>query len=147
MSQDVRLALEQALVDNPADVAAHAADADFLQEHGDPRGELIHLELALESKVLPWEERKRLEQRRRELFAAHGASWRRPLEEIFPDEGARLLASCPDAARLESLGLAGNALTDEGVRLLEERLPGVKVEARGQHDPGDEQYLCEGDWE
>src|SRR5215510_1694290 len=37
--------LEAALVENPDDLAAHSAYADYLAEQGDPRGELIQLQL------------------------------------------------------------------------------------------------------
>src|SRR5262249_7189339 len=36
-------ALEQALVENPDDLAAHGAYADYLMEQGDPRGEFIQV--------------------------------------------------------------------------------------------------------
>ncbi len=37
----LREALETALLDNPDDIAAHMAYADYLQEQGDPRDEFI----------------------------------------------------------------------------------------------------------
>src|SRR5262245_31263738 len=40
--------LEAALAEDPGDVAAHSAYADYLQEQGDPRGEFIQVQLALE---------------------------------------------------------------------------------------------------
>jgi uncharacterized protein (TIGR02996 family) len=55
--------LEQALVENPDDLAAHSAYADYLSEQGDPRGELIQLQLALEDPKRPPAERKKLQQR------------------------------------------------------------------------------------
>ena len=48
MCTQLRLALEQALVENPDDLAAHAAYADLLMEEGDPRGEFIQVQLALD---------------------------------------------------------------------------------------------------
>ena len=45
---DLRTALEEALAANPDDVASHAAYADHLADLGDPRGELIQVQLALE---------------------------------------------------------------------------------------------------
>src|SRR5262249_5265412 len=43
-----QLALEEALAEDPDDRAAHAAYADHLAERGNPRGELIQVQLALE---------------------------------------------------------------------------------------------------
>jgi uncharacterized protein (TIGR02996 family) len=47
MSDLIRV-LEDALVANPDDRAAHAAYADLLMERGDPRGELIQVQLTLD---------------------------------------------------------------------------------------------------
>src|SRR5262245_52486862 len=76
----LREALEQALVENPDDLAAHSAYADYLVEQGDPRGEFIQVQLALE-RPLPGAERKRLHQREEELLAAHEREW---LGELAP---------------------------------------------------------------
>jgi uncharacterized protein (TIGR02996 family) len=61
------------------------------------------------------------------------------------DEGAWVLAECPDVTNLRRLVVSRNALTRRGVRLL--RATGVDVEADEQHAPGDDAYLFEGDWE
>lgn len=45
----VRDALESALVDDPDNLATHYSNADYLLEQGDPRGELIQLQLALDN--------------------------------------------------------------------------------------------------
>jgi uncharacterized protein (TIGR02996 family) len=71
----LRDALESALVENPDDLATHHAYADFLQEQGDPRGEFIQLQLALEDPRRPARERQRLEARARELRAEHERQW------------------------------------------------------------------------
>jgi uncharacterized protein (TIGR02996 family) len=76
----LREALEAALVEAPDDPAAHAAHADYLSEQGDPRGEFIQVQLALQ-KPLPREERKRLRAREEELLAAHERDW---LGELAP---------------------------------------------------------------
>jgi uncharacterized protein (TIGR02996 family) len=60
--------LEQALVESPDDLAAHSAYADYLNEQGDPRGELIQLQLALEDEKRPAKERTKLRQREAELL-------------------------------------------------------------------------------
>jgi uncharacterized protein (TIGR02996 family) len=74
-SSALRLALEQAVLDNPDDRAAHAAYADLLTEEGDPQGEFIQVQLRLEDESLPAEARHALRQREEELLAAHRARW------------------------------------------------------------------------
>jgi uncharacterized protein (TIGR02996 family) len=61
------------------------------------------------------------------------------------DEGARILADCPDLSNLESLNVSGNWLTPAGIKVL--KAIGVNLQARDQREEGDEQYLYEGDWE
>lgn len=67
--------LEEALVENPDDLAAHSAYADYLSEQGDPRGELIQVQLALEDEARKPAERKKLGEREAELLALHGRQW------------------------------------------------------------------------
>jgi uncharacterized protein (TIGR02996 family) len=64
----LRAALEMALAENPEDIAAHMAYADHLNESGDPRGELIQTQLALENDALPGEKRKQLKVREDQLL-------------------------------------------------------------------------------
>jgi uncharacterized protein (TIGR02996 family) len=71
----LRDALEAALVEDPDDLATHRAYADYLQEHGDPRGEFIQVQLALEDPERTTEERRELERRERELLAEHEREW------------------------------------------------------------------------
>ncbi|HWG45625.1 MAG TPA: TIGR02996 domain-containing protein [Gemmataceae bacterium] len=71
----LRDALEAALVEDPDDLATHRAYADYLQEQGDPRGEFIQVQLALEDTERTPEERQELERRERELLDAHGRKW------------------------------------------------------------------------
>jgi uncharacterized protein (TIGR02996 family) len=77
----LRDALEAALVENPDDIAAHMAYADYLQEQGDRRGEFIQVQLALEDPKRPAKERKTLQQRENKLFKEHGRAW---LGELAP---------------------------------------------------------------
>jgi uncharacterized protein (TIGR02996 family) len=77
----LREALEAALVENPDDLAAHRAYADHLMEQGDPRGEFIQVQLALEDTSRPAAERRQLQQREQELFRSHGREW---LSELAP---------------------------------------------------------------
>lgn len=71
----LREALEAALVENPDDLAAHMAYADHLHELGDPRGELIQTQLALENDQVTGPERTRLAAREQELLAATRAAY------------------------------------------------------------------------
>jgi uncharacterized protein (TIGR02996 family) len=71
----LREALEAALVENPDDVAAHSAYADYLQEQGDPRGEFIQVQLELEDESKPAAQRKKLQQREASLLKAHAEEW------------------------------------------------------------------------
>jgi uncharacterized protein (TIGR02996 family) len=78
---NVREALEEALVENPDDLAAHMAYADYLSEQGDPRGEFVRVQLSLEDGSKPAAERKKLQQRESELLRQHGREW---LGELAP---------------------------------------------------------------
>jgi uncharacterized protein (TIGR02996 family) len=71
----VREVLEEALLDNPDDLAAASAYADYLTEQGDPQGELIQVQLALEDEARPGEERKELYWREKALFKKYGEEW------------------------------------------------------------------------
>lgn len=74
-TDSLRSALEDALVADPDDLAAHSAYADYLAEQGDPRGEFIQVQLALENPGLPPAERTPLEERERELLTKHRREW------------------------------------------------------------------------
>ncbi|HEY1191114.1 MAG TPA: TIGR02996 domain-containing protein [Gemmata sp.] len=67
--------LEAALVENPDEVTAHAAYADYLVEEGDPRGAFMQTQLALEEAGRVPAERKQLQKREQELLAAHAREW------------------------------------------------------------------------
>jgi uncharacterized protein (TIGR02996 family) len=82
---DMRQALEGALDTNPDDLASHMAYADWLAERGDPRGEFIQVQLALEDEGKPADERKRLQQREQELLAAHEGEWLGGLAPVLLD--------------------------------------------------------------
>jgi uncharacterized protein (TIGR02996 family) len=68
-------AIEQGLVEDPDDLAAHAARADYLMEQGDPRGEFIQAQLALEDPRLDPGERTRLQERADDLLGRHARQW------------------------------------------------------------------------
>jgi uncharacterized protein (TIGR02996 family) len=77
----LREGLEAALVDNPDDLATHMAYADYLAEQGDPLGEFIRVQLALEDESKPADQRKMLQQQEERLLQAHQRTW---LGELAP---------------------------------------------------------------
>ena len=70
-----QVALEEALVKHPDDVAAHSAHADYLMEQGDPRGEFTQAQLALEDESRSKEERDALRKRESALLRKYAAEW------------------------------------------------------------------------
>src|SRR4051812_23242206 len=68
----LRRALEAALVEDPDDLAAHMAYGDYLAEQGDPRGEFVQVQLAIERG-------RPLEAREAELLERHRDEWLGPL--------------------------------------------------------------------
>ena len=68
-------ALENAILANPDDLGAHAAYADWLIEQGNPRGEFIQVQLALEDEKKPAKERKELQKREKGLLEKHQREW------------------------------------------------------------------------
>src|SRR5262249_55870239 len=67
--------LEKALVADPDDLATHSAYADWLTQQGDPRGELIQVQLLLEDPARPAKERKELQKREAALLKEHARTW------------------------------------------------------------------------
>jgi uncharacterized protein (TIGR02996 family) len=67
--------LEKALAENPDDLGAHSAYADYLTEQGNPRGEFIQLQLALENPNLGATERENLQEREKDLLKAYAKDW------------------------------------------------------------------------
>jgi uncharacterized protein (TIGR02996 family) len=124
----LQLALEKALADNSDDLAAHSAYADYLNEQGDPRGEFIQVQLALEGpKCLP-AQRKQLQEREKVLLSQHRPQWLGHLADpilkmtdceyqfargwldrlhipILSLPFAQLLAKAPEARLLRQLGI------------------------------------------
>jgi uncharacterized protein (TIGR02996 family) len=70
----LRTALEEAIAANPDDRAAHSAYADLLMEEGDPRGEFVQVQLALEDPACTDDRRKELKRRELDLLA-HERDW------------------------------------------------------------------------
>jgi uncharacterized protein (TIGR02996 family) len=77
----LREALEQALVVSPDDLSSHMAYADYLEEQGDPLGEFIRVQLALEDTSKSPAERKKLQAREKKLLGQHRSAW---LGELAP---------------------------------------------------------------
>ena len=68
-------AFERAIIENPDDVSSYSAYADWLQEHDDPRGEFIAVQLALENPARDPDARDGLKAREAELLEAHERDW------------------------------------------------------------------------
>jgi uncharacterized protein (TIGR02996 family) len=71
----VRDVFERAILEHPDDVAGYAAYADWLREQGDPRGEFMQVQLALEDDSKSAAERKALAAREQALLGAHERDW------------------------------------------------------------------------
>jgi uncharacterized protein (TIGR02996 family) len=78
-------ALENALTTNPDDLAAHMAYADYLSEKGDPRGEFIQIQLALEDSRQSSGKRQQLKAREQDLLARYRSTWVGSLAWMFPE--------------------------------------------------------------
>ena len=72
-------AFEKAILASPHDRTARGAYADFLADRGDPRGEFLQLQIALENEALPKRERDALKEREAELLKKHRKAWLGPL--------------------------------------------------------------------
>jgi uncharacterized protein (TIGR02996 family) len=84
--------LEQGIIENPGDPGAYAAYADCLMEQGDPRGEFIAVQLALEEEKRSTAERRKLQQREQQLLKAHRDEWVGPWAKRVLEETKRDLA-------------------------------------------------------
>ncbi|QJW96556.1 TIGR02996 domain-containing protein [Frigoriglobus tundricola] len=81
----MRDVFERAIIENPDDVASYSAYADWLQEQGDPRGEFIAVQLALEDESRPKEAREALKARETELLAEYEREWLGELAQFVLD--------------------------------------------------------------
>src|SRR5690242_11436875 len=82
----MRDAFEAALHANWDDLATHRAYADWLNEQGDPRGELARCQLLLETAAMTADQRRGLRAREQELHAQHQTDW---LGKLVPKPGPR----------------------------------------------------------
>lgn len=74
---------EQAIFDEPDQIENHAVYADWLLDQGDPRGELIQLQLSLEDSHVDPFERAELQVRETELLEDHAYEWLGSLADLF----------------------------------------------------------------
>src|SRR5262249_39763431 len=79
----MREAFEQAILDNPDEVANYAAYADWLTEQGDPRGEFIQVQLALEDETVTGKKRQQFNRREQALLEKHESEWLGELEPFL----------------------------------------------------------------
>jgi uncharacterized protein (TIGR02996 family) len=78
-------AFAKALVANPDDTAAWSAYADYLTEQGDPRGEFMAVQLALEDATLDKKQRAALAKQEKALLEKHERDWLGPLAAFTID--------------------------------------------------------------
>ncbi len=81
---------EKRIFEKPGETKRHEEFAAFLKEHGDPRGELIELQIKLEDKRLTREQQVDLEIQERAILREHGRKWIGKLADFV------LLKSLPD---------------------------------------------------
>jgi uncharacterized protein (TIGR02996 family) len=126
-------AFQKALVANPDDLTGWCAYADYLVERGDPRGEFMQTQIALEDESRPKKDRTALKKKEAALLKEHERDWLGGLAPfVFAEVG-------PDdyyAARLEphwqrgilarlivqrlTMGLAQALATEPGVTFAHE---------------------------
>ena len=78
-------AFTKTLIARPDDRAAWSAYADYLSERGDPRGEFMAVQLALEDESLPKAERAALKATEAALLKQHERDWLGPLAAFTID--------------------------------------------------------------
>lgn len=91
-----RAGLEAALAADPDDLVTHAAYADYLSERGDPRGDFIRLQLALEDRSQPADRLRAMESEAYRLRQRHAAEWLGPLYAFENPVRAGRPAADPD---------------------------------------------------
>lgn len=109
--------LERAILDDPNDIAGHAAYADWLTEQGDPRGEFIHVQLALEDPSRSADERKGFKKREAELLKKHGGQWQGEWAALMGHSGptgrGQLAFSRADRDRFFVRGILASVALDQ----------------------------------
>jgi uncharacterized protein (TIGR02996 family) len=79
-------AFESALRANPDDLAGWCAYADWLVEQGDPRGEFMQVQIALEDENRKKKEREAFKEKEQALLAKHERAWLGGLATFALDE-------------------------------------------------------------
>lgn len=103
-------AMEAAVIANPHDRAARSAYADFLTEKGDPRGEFVRVQLALEDESLSAAERKKFAAREGELHPMQKlGDWAKAIPAAHEEDYARAENNDPTGGR--NLVFQGGLLT------------------------------------
>src|SRR5579859_5926072 len=77
----------RAIIADPDDDTPRLVYADWLEEHGDPRGEFIRVQCALARLSKSDRRRRKLKTLEAELLKKHGRTWTRPLRAIVGDFG------------------------------------------------------------
>jgi uncharacterized protein (TIGR02996 family) len=118
-------AFEQDILANPDDDAPRLVYADWLEEHGDParaaRAEFIRVQYALQGLAPGDARRPQLEERERDLRAAHEAAWVAPLRELGEVRAWEFRRGFVEKVALratEFLGVAGRLFAVAPVREL-----------------------------
>ena len=96
-----------AIAREPADDALRLIYADWLEEHGDPRGDLVRVQVELTCREVAAERRTALRLRERELLAEHGAKWGEPLRGLV--DAWQFRRGVVEAATLSATALLANA--------------------------------------
>ncbi len=84
-ASSVAEALERAFAADPYDLASASAYADYLCEQGDPRGEFMQVQIALEDEARSASERAALKKKEASLLKKHAKEWLGPLAEVLLD--------------------------------------------------------------
>lgn len=147
-----KTAFEKQLAEDPDDVETLAVYADWLIDQGDPRGELIQVQLALEDESRPKEQRKELKKREAALLKKHEKEWLGEMrafllgEDLDPawEDSPENFRYEFERGRLSSLHISSlsvpmaRALRDwQGTRFLRDlAIEYVRDEGEGEYEPG-----------
>ena len=118
----MREELLRGIADNPEDVASWMAYADWLQQENAPRGELIALDIALETAV----DKTELTARRADLLVAHAAALLGTTFSKFIAEGYGVILwrrGFIDVLRYDGEGLAHKRAVGWLIRVICEEYP------------------------
>lgn len=78
-------AFEAGLLEHPDDLARWSAYSDYLMDQGDPRGQFMQVQLALEDEGLSAADRKKFKKAEADLLAEHERTWLGPLAAFTVD--------------------------------------------------------------